>query len=610
LVWSKGEYLPTLRHEWFDVFDSLAELQKVSIPCRVNSRFQQNMDYVSTKNSRKFPGTSVAGGDDGKGEKKSPKATDLTKDMDAESLADDEDAPAPKTSSTTEAERYVSTKNSRKFPGTSVAGGDDGKGEKKNPKATDLTKDMDAESPADDEDAPAPKTSSTTEDPSARGKKKRHSDVDFKAEAKKLRTMVPWLDIPDDETECEPNNWTPNWRKFGNGDLCHFFGQCSVDKPAHLKDDNDKANCRTLQDFLPNQLTSEKIEAYHKKWIQFNDMGKAVCKKEVLDRYVDSRFTEWQWSTTAQHIAEKKYYEAMKVLHMENAKSKADKEKILHYYTDLLTGMEKERRYYRRMIERDYHLDNVKSVTGIRFDKVGKRFVARVVYQEELPEKAFKNKKGKNIIPTQAVFEEVEVTEDWVINQSGLAEDVVQYIIDFGVEDGFFPVPIEKDIKINDRKIVRIKYVPETTRMVRDVSSIAQGKLASLPSKRTRGSANAKDEGSPTKGLLPRKVIKVAAFFRVIYANGERQSMTEEILKEHFSAKFLDELKKMKCPKSRFTTIPVGDYKISHLHHYPELRISGAPKLRFSQDSNQDLCVSNSLASVFFNLGFHEQAKQ
>ena len=54
-MWIHGNYLSTLRVEWFGIFDSLAELQNNVIPFRVDSRFKQGIDYIRTKNDRKFP---------------------------------------------------------------------------------------------------------------------------------------------------------------------------------------------------------------------------------------------------------------------------------------------------------------------------------------------------------------------------------------------------------------------------------------------------------------------------------------------------------------------------------------------------------------------------
>ena len=62
----------------------------------------------------------------------------------------------------------------------------------------------------------------------------------------------------------------------------------------------------------------------------------------------------------------------------------------------------------------------------------------------------------------------------------------------------------------------------------------------------------------------------------------------------------------------KFVDVPVGDCKVSHLHMYPHLQRSSleAPTIKFVQSNEEDLCVSNSLASALFNIGFRKQAEE
>ena len=53
---------------------------------------------------------------------------------------------------------------------------------------------------------------------------------------------------------------------------------------------------------------------------------------------------------------------------------------------------------------------------------------------------------------------------------------------------------------------------------------------------------------------------------------------------------------------------PVGDYRPSHLHNHPNLQWIGAPKVHFNQTDGKDLCVSKSLVSALFAIGFHMEA--
>ena len=91
------------------------------------------------------------------------------------------------------------------------------------------------------------------------------------------------------------------------------------------------------------------------------------------------------------------------------------------------------------------------------------------------------------------------------------------------------------------------------------------------------------------------------------YIDGTTIRVSEQFLWENFSDQYVDELKK-RCHQQKYVDIPVGYFKRSHLYRYPQLRCIGAPSVRFVQEHNQDLCVSNSLASAFYNVGFHDEA--
>ena len=67
-----------------------------------------------------------------------------------------------------------------------------------------------------------------------------------------------------------------------------------------------------------------------------------------------------------------------------------------------------------------------------------------------------------------------------------------------------------------------------------------------------------------------------------------------------FGEAFTNELKRT---NRGFVDIPVGDSKPSHLYQHPELKIIGAPIVRFPQSEGKDLCVSKSLASALFAIG-------
>ena len=73
-----------------------------------------------------------------------------------------------------------------------------------------------------------------------------------------------------------------------------------------------------------------------------------------------------------------------------------------------------------------------------------------------------------------------------------------------------------------------------------------------------------------------------------------------------FSQDFLNEVKRLKL--GGFVDIPVGNFKLSNLHEYPNLIVHNAPVVHFRQSDGRDLCVSKSLASVLHALQFESAA--
>ncbi|KAI2502762.1 hypothetical protein MHU86_11666 [Fragilaria crotonensis] len=102
------------------------------------------------------------------------------------------------------------------------------------------------------------------------------------------------------------------------------------------------------------------------------------------------------------------------------------------------------------------------------------------------------------------------------------------------------------------------------------------------------------------------KQIQAPGYWEVIF-HGETQPIrTDEDFVKQFKTGFLEEVKRMRCG---FVDIPVGDFKESHLHEYPKLQVPEAPQVHFVQSEGEDLCVSKSLASALYAIGFDNAAK-
>ncbi len=78
-------------------------------------------------------------------------------------------------------------------------------------------------------------------------------------------------------------------------------------------------------------------------------------------------------------------------------------------------------------------------------------------------------------------------------------------------------------------------------------------------------------------------------------------------MRKNFGDAFAHELK---STVRGFVDVPVGDFKPSHLHQHSHLKVPGAPPVRCTQKDGKDLCVSKSLASALFPLGFEKEAEE
>jgi hypothetical protein len=102
------------------------------------------------------------------------------------------------------------------------------------------------------------------------------------------------------------------------------------------------------------------------------------------------------------------------------------------------------------------------------------------------------------------------------------------------------------------------------------------------------------------------KEVISGGYWQVIFQDDLRPMRTDEtFVKANFPDAYISELMRM---KKGFVDIPVGDFKVSHLSEHPSLHVHGAPRVRFPPTDGQDLCVSKSLASALFSLGFQGEA--
>ena len=504
------------------------------------------------------------------------------------------------------------------------------------------------------------------------------------------KVLAPiWLDVPE---KLEPNTWKPNWKKKTKGDPKSFFG-----------DDDDKDNQMVESETVERacELSEGALSYYHKQWKAFKGMGNKRVDNDAMAEYVESRFVEWKWSSNAEHSMNLTYFGELGRESQKMAKSDKDKAIIKQYYSDLITAMKKERRYFRQQFEKEFLLTDPQMVTGVRFNRSTNKFTARCTYQHQQQDKQ------TNKVMWVKREDEFEVPEDWVLHEAGFAEDVLQHILDMDVEggyfvvpkdrtfhepetvtgikfdnkrnvfvarvesqrvireanntkqvnkvptqtkpnkvrlktvkdeikvtddwvkdragmtldavknaknldnDGFVSIPLDMKLKVHDRTIWRIKFVARQTRYILDVHKMrAEAPTLNLVMAGKRNATSQAFAASrlPTQQHKQKQVVS-DAHWRVKFSDGNTLKLceTDPLVVENFSAKFLEELRRT---KKGFVDIPVGDCKVSSLHRHPHLKVCGAPTIQFVQGNSEDLCVSNSLASAFHNLGFIDGARQ
>jgi len=327
-------------------------------------------------------------------------------------------------------------------------------------------------------------------------------------------------------------------------------------------------------------VSDNQVEKFRKKWRKKGDekdRSVLLRDKEAMNKFVENRFLYWGWSSTKDHLknVEKKRAEMQRKI--DGCKKKKTKEDYREQYTKEIKFMKKERKKFQRAFELEWTFGTEAMVHGLKYNPREDTFVALLVYN-------VKTKEGK----LEKKEEKIAVSKDW-IKDADYAKGVIQHVINLGNTDGFVPVPEGETILIHTKKVHKLQYVHPHTRWVVDPQW-----------KRSLRS------NSDSPGGKHMKQIQAPGYWEVIF-HGETQPIrTDEDFVKQFKTGFLEEVKRMRCG---FVDIPVGDFKESHLHAYPKLQVPEAPQVHFVQSEGEDLCVSKSLASALYAIGFDNAAK-
>jgi hypothetical protein len=343
--------------------------------------------------------------------------------------------------------------------------------------------------------------------------------------------------------------------------------------PIHIPDQCHKRSFARSR--YKTFVSENDVEKFRKKWRRKGDDMKdrpVSCRDvEAMNKFVENRFLYWSWSSTKDHEKEVEMKREEMRMKIDRCKKKKTKDEYREQYTKEITFMKKERRKYRRAFELEWMFGEEAIVHGLKYHPQQDTFAARLVYSVKTKEGNLEQKE-----------EQIIVSKDW-IKEADYGEGVMQHVINLGNMDGFVPVPPGKSILIHTKKVHKLRYVTPHTQWV--------------PDPHHKRSRNRND--SPAGKRM--KQIQAPGYWEVIF-HGETQPMrTDDEFVSQFKKGFLNEVKGLMCG---FVDIPVGDFKVSHLHDHPSLLVPEAPRVHFVQSEGEDLCVSKSLASALHAIGF------
>jgi hypothetical protein len=315
-----------------------------------------------------------------------------------------------------------------------------------------------------------------------------------------------------------------------------------------------------------------------------------------MEAFVQKTFTkDWNWHS------EKRHQKYLRWLLQKSASVLDHSER--RYYKQLYEFAKRERQYYRKRLETKFKCSRQGMLVSIKYRKSDNTFFGVVKFrtkQHDRPTEEFNeasDDSDQDTTESLVASETVVLETEWV--RETLLPEMVDHIMRFDSGDGFFNIPqTETPVLVMDKPIQRVRYVPEQTRFVPDVT--AKNKFTKkIIQRRTRVLAET------IVKPLPKKEIIVHGYWLARLSDGTTMNVAEGLLIDSFGKNFIDEVR---STQKGFVDVPVGEFKISRLHLYPHLYQPGAPRVQFIQSDGKDLCVSKALASVFYALNFREEA--
>ncbi|KAI2497518.1 hypothetical protein MHU86_16972 [Fragilaria crotonensis] len=296
-----------------------------------------------------------------------------------------------------------------------------------------------------------------------------------------------------------------------------------------------------------------------------------------IEEYIEQSFKAWKWHTKAQHQAELDRWARKKNI---NGISK----ETIRDIDMMIKALQDERAKFRKFFANEFKCTQKTLVQSVRFDKATNSFRAKLVWTEEVPVFPPQTNNQKQKTPQKASHydyirqeEEIDVEEEWVKSEF---QPMFDQIINMRQEESNW-TQVPRDVEV----FIGLDATDED-------DDWWDSQLKNLKA---------------LKDPPPRKTITVEGKWLGKTSDGKTPTLEEDYVRKTFGDCFTDELKQS---KRGWVDIPVGDFKQSRLNQHPELKVIGAPAIQFVQSEGKDLCVSKSLASAFFALGWHDDASK
>jgi hypothetical protein len=311
--------------------------------------------------------------------------------------------------------------------------------------------------------------------------------------------------------------------------------------------------------------------------------------EETMEAFIQRSFKKWGWHDEEEFTACVKFYAD------EAKKASAKKDSYLRKYCNAMHRcMKKERILYRRRLKAEYLCSVPAALESVKYRRDFDQFVGLMVFMRPDP-----------LNPGKFVKEYLKerINEEWV--RSAYSPEMVDHIINLDSACGFARVPpTSEPVRVHNKTIDRVRYRPPFTVFVPDTPITPETIREDKQSLRTR---HQKTQERMKRSEPLKKEINVPGSWVARVGGMHLECDVEEsLLVEKFGKVYVDEVKKL---YRGFVDVPVGEQKESRLHQYPNLRVSGAPSIRFIQSEGRDLCVSKSLASALFAIGFVKEAE-